>query len=206
MHGLSILLVALMGGTFIVSAALVPFSSKRGSGWLRWVKPTLMLKCLVLIAIVLLSGCQYDPYAYEYTSRQPNQESVIGRYVPDDESKQRLRTRFGIELSPDCEFVLNDNQTFVARSLPHCWYQTFECGPGPESWSGTWAVEKDQEWWAVGLHVNSRNGVPTGYYMSATLRREAPPYLLHLTIGDPDSGDALAFQYASPPTKTDVKR
>lgn len=101
-------------------------------------------------------------------------------------------------ISPDCEFVLNGDQTFQARSLSHCWYQTFECGPGPETWSGTWAIEKDQEWWAVGLHVTLRNGAPTGYYMPVMLRREVPPYLLHLTIGDPDSGDSLAFQHESP--------
>jgi hypothetical protein len=160
-----------------------------------------MLRRAVVITIVLLAGCQYNPFAHEFTSRRPDQETVIGRYVPDDETKRRLSSRFAIEVSPECEFVLNGDRTFVARGLPRCWYKAFECGPGTETWEGTWAIEKNQEWWAIGLDLTSRNGEPIGYHMPLMLRREAPPYLLHLTIGDPDSGDALAFEPQSPRTR-----
>jgi hypothetical protein len=160
-----------------------------------------MLNRSVLPAIVLLAGCQYNPFAHEFTSRRPDHETVIGRYMPDDETKRRLRSRFAIEVSPECEFVLNSDRTFVARRLPHCWYKTFDCGPGTETWEGTWAIEKNQDWWAIGLHLTSRNGEPTDYHMPLMLRREAPPYLLHLTIGDSDSGDALAFQHESPQSR-----
>jgi hypothetical protein len=47
MHVLSILLVVLIGGTFIVCAALMPFSSERGRGWRRWL--TITASCLFVI-------------------------------------------------------------------------------------------------------------------------------------------------------------
>jgi hypothetical protein len=156
------------------------------------------MKRSVLAAVVLLAGCQYDPFAHEFTSRRPTEESVIGRYVPDDDSKARLRTRFNIEVSPRCEFVLKRDQTFVAQSLPDCWFHTFDCLAGSDRWEGSWTLQQHQDWWAVALQITSRNGVPTSYHMPVMLRGGPRPYLLHLTIGDPDSGDALAFQ-AEPP-------
>ena len=153
-----------------------------------------MMKRILLSGVVLLAGCQYDPFAHEFTSRRPVEDSVVGRYVPDDETLERLRTRFEIEVSSDAAFVLNSDKTFVAQYLPHCWFNTFDCVSGSEAWKGSWALQQHQDWWTVALHITSRNSHPTSYHMPLMIRGEAPPYLLHLTIGDPDSGDALAFR------------
>lgn len=146
------------------------------------------------IAVLLLVACQYDPFAHEYTTRKPVEDTLIGRYVPDDESRERLRGRFKIELGSSSELLLRSDRTFLATHLPRCWSDVSDCVPGWEDWEGTWSLEQDQRWWAAGLHILSRNGKPENYRMPATLRGNAPPYILHLTIGDPDSGDALAFR------------
>ena len=152
-------------------------------------------KRLLLLAVVLLAGCQYDPFAHEFTSRRPAEDSVVGRYVPDSASGARLRSRFKIEVSPFTELVLNSNGTFVARGLPNCWFSTFDCVTGSDGWAGSWTLQQHQDWWAVALRITARNGERmSSYHLPVMIRGERPPYLLHLTIGDPDSGDALAFQ------------
>jgi hypothetical protein len=46
MHVLSILLVVLIGGTFLIGAAWMPFSPERGKGWRRWL--TIAASCLMV--------------------------------------------------------------------------------------------------------------------------------------------------------------
>ena len=161
--------------------------------------PVLMMKRMLLSAVVFAAGCQYDPFAHEFTSNRPADGSVAGRYVPEDDTARRLRTRFKIEVSSESEVLLNTDGTFLAMNLPHCWYNTFDCVPGSEAWQGTWALKQHQDWWAVALHITSRNGNQTSYGIPMMIRGDASPYLLHLTIGDPDSGGALAFRRKSPP-------
>lgn len=151
---------------------------------------------VAVAAALLLVGCQYDPFAHEFTKAQPQESAVVGLYVPDRETTKHLRDTLRVTVHHDASLIINADHTFVARELPNFWIgHTFDCVTGGiENWSGTWSVRRDQEWWAVYLHITSRNGQPTSYQLPAMLRRERPPYLLHLTIGDPDSGDAFAFE------------
>ena len=72
MHVLSILLVVLIGGTFIVSAALIPFSSERGRGWRRWL--TTAASCLLVVgaagffgsALSAVGGLSWLPSTFEW--------------------------------------------------------------------------------------------------------------------------------------------
>ncbi len=153
-----------------------------------------IMKRGITVLVLFLAGCQYNPFAHEFTTRRPVDESVVGKYSPDTESQARLRAHLKVELSSNCKLFLNSDKTFAAHDLPRCWINTFQCVSGTEDWKGTWSIEQAQDWWAIRLRVTSRNGQPTDYGIPAMLRGEAPPYLLHLTIGDPDSGDALAFQ------------
>ena len=95
--------------------------------------------------------------------------------------------------------MLNSDRTFVAREVPRFWINP-ELGAASDTddWKGTWALGQHQDWWAVQLDIQSLNGEPISFGLAAMLRGESPPYLVHLTIGDPDSGDALAFQRESP--------
>lgn len=151
---------------------------------------------LEIVAVaVFLVGCQYNPFAHEFTTAKPKEPELVGRYVPDRETTERLRTSLAVTVSPEAALAINADHTFHATALPKCWIdQDFDCAQGTETWTGTWSLRRNQEWWAVQLHIKSRNGQPTSYGMPAMLRGETPPYLVHLTIGDPDSGDALAFE------------
>ena len=156
------------------------------------------MKRAVAITGLLLAGCQYNPFAHEFTTRRPLDESVVGVYRPDHESNERLRSALDVELDPDCKLILNSDKTFVARELPRFWILRSTGRPSDtDVWKGTWTLAQVQNWWAVRLHIESLNGEPMSFVVPAMLRGDAPPYLVHLTIGDPDSGDALAFQRES---------
>jgi hypothetical protein len=72
MHPLSILLVLLIGGTFIVSAAWIPFSSERGRGWRAWSIAT--ASCLMVVgaagffgsALSAAGGLNWLPHSFEW--------------------------------------------------------------------------------------------------------------------------------------------
>lgn len=146
-------------------------------------------------ALALLLRCQYDPFAHEFTKGEPRRGAVVGEYRPDRETTERLASALRISVSPAARFVLGQDGTFVASELPRCWIeQSFDCAPGTETWAGTWSLRGDGQWWSVQLHVTSRNGQAISYGIPVMLRGEEPPYLLHLTIGDPDAGNALAFE------------
>ena len=152
-------------------------------------------RLLIAIVAVAFTRCQYNPFAHEFTRARPQERTVVGRYVPDRETSERLPRSSGVAVSDRTSLAIHADHTFAATELPKCWTEeSFDCRPGTESWTGTWSLRRNQEWWALQLHIKSRNGQPTDYGFPAMLRREAPPYLVHFTIGDPDAGDALAFE------------
>lgn len=69
---LSILLVVLLGGTFIVGAAILPFSSERGKGWRRWL--TIAASCFLVVgaagffgsALSAVGGLNWLPTSFEW--------------------------------------------------------------------------------------------------------------------------------------------
>jgi YD repeat-containing protein len=68
----SILLVALIGGTFVVSAALLPLSSDREKGWRRWL--TTAASCILVVgaagffgsALSAAGGLNWLPNSFEW--------------------------------------------------------------------------------------------------------------------------------------------
>jgi hypothetical protein len=79
MYLLFILLVVLIGGTFIVCAALMPFSSERGRGWRRWL--AIAASCLLVVGAAGFFGSAL---------------SAVGRKKHDDydrPAKSRRRPR-----------------------------------------------------------------------------------------------------------------
>jgi hypothetical protein len=72
MHALFILLVVLIGGIFIVGAALIPFSSERGRGWRRWL--ILAASCFMVVgaagffgsALSAAGGLNWLPNSFEW--------------------------------------------------------------------------------------------------------------------------------------------
>lgn len=149
-------------------------------------KPTFVL-CLV--------SCQFNPFASEFTSVRPNEQQLVASYAPDRETRDRLASQLNITIHPQCRLELRRDHTFTATNLPDCWFSNeIDCAPGLVTFSGEWTVSENQEWWAVDLRARSINGVARDFQLPAMVRGDRPPYILHLTIGDPDSGNAVAFE------------
>ncbi len=155
-----------------------------------------MRKVVLVVVAFVFAGCQYDPFAPEFTTVKPVEDRLVGRYSPDTETRERLRSALQIQVHPSCELVLNADHTFSATSLPRCWYPptTGDCSPGTANVSGDWSLRQRGKWWSVDLNAHlPPGGVMKTWNVPASVRGDRPPYTLHLTIGDPDSGNALAF-------------
>jgi hypothetical protein len=140
----------------------------------------------------MLIACQFDPYAYEFTRAKPEVTSLPGHYRTDDESRKIFKREFNIDVS-QCELDLRDDGSFDLRGVPDCWKE-IDCSGKLQRTSGTWTLGRHQEWWALRLRTSRIDGSAADFGSDAMLRRETPPYLVHFTIGDPDSGHALAFE------------
>ncbi len=92
---------------------------------------------------------------------------------------------------------------------------------------GKWDIEKKQDWWVVGLEFNNALGITSikdwevvvknldgtvtvesgragKFWTSIDLIGEQAPYILHLTVGDPDSGRALQYERIERPDDSGV--
>ena len=55
-------------------------------------------------------------------------------------------------------------------------------------------MTKHQDWWAIDLNFTRAN-----HSSDMRLVGQKPPYLLNLTVGDPDAGTAMQFEEAVRP-------
>jgi hypothetical protein len=153
----------------------------------------LLRKPLLIALAAMLFACQYDPFAHEYTSVRPDESSLIGEYALDSRSREMLQDVYKVA-PPPAAFVLRPDHSFTIVNVPSCWRIDDTCIGRTETASGRWEIGKHQEWWAVQLTCERIDGEATSFGLSAMLRGEDPPYLLHFTVGDPDAGNGLAFE------------
>jgi hypothetical protein len=66
--------------------------------------------------------------------------------------------------------------------------------------SGSWSLGRNDAYFVVNVQIRPNDvrgpadcGGPN-YYEQLMIYGKKPPYKLHLTIGDPDAGDALQFE------------
>lgn len=146
---------------------------------------------LLTVAALLLGGCQGDPYYPSYTKREPNPKDIVGTYVPDERTAGVIRSRKGLELL-STQIVIRADGTYSIDNVPE-WNNAMSASSvGPlVTRSGTWHLEQPQKaFWVVSILY--RNG-STDTYDGINLREQKPPYLLHFTLGDPDSGESMVF-------------
>lgn len=153
----------------------------------------LMRRYTVVLLMLATTACQYDPFAHEFTKVRPETGKLVGVYELDDESTEMLRRKYKL-VPPTSKFVLRSDGTFSISEVPTCWREPTECSSATESADGTWQVKKLDEWWEVRLRCTKIQGEPSDYGLGAHVRGDRPPQLLHFTVGDPDSGEALAFR------------
>ncbi len=161
------------------------------------------LRIGILIAVVhtlaiLLQGCQYDPYAHQYTTVRPRDADVLGRYVLTNQTV----TQGGISDLQGrlCVVELRADGTFIATNLPPSssgsprarFLSTLVSG------SGTWHIESVREidngigklkthW---GIYLDSH---PLKFQLAGLTGKKAP-YGMIFTLGDPDSGTVMILE------------
>lgn len=150
--------------------------------------------------LLLISGCQYDPYVEVYTTTKPEKADVAGRYMLTQQTIQPGGLSVFKEDSSVIE--LRDDGTFTATNLP-----AQDSEPGDEkffsklvSGSGTWQIDvvgsianggrPPKQQFGVQFESENANFKQVGFSGSA------PPFGLIITLGDPDGGHVMIYERA----------
>ena len=141
------------------------------------------------------NGIEWSELAF--TRNKPNQADVLGTWVPTAATIKDLRERGGYAVSKH-QLILRDDGTFAMVNMPDWWLDGVgQSRKSFESGSGKWRFYQDHDpWtvWAVELEF-SKFVIPNAIH----LQRQKPPYLIHITVGDPDSGHYMLFEKESDP-------
>lgn len=160
-----------------------------------------------LLLALVLSGCQYDRHAQEYTATkttpQPRVQDLAGLYVPTPETGAYVKGQ-GHYPRARTFILLSPNGTFRFNNVPDWWHvEAGESDGKFDTGNGRWSVAKSQDWWVVDLDFTSTAGfhsekLPNGLTTDVSLAGDKPPYRLHLPVGDPDAGNAMNFERQKP--------
>ena len=151
--------------------------------------------CVAICALLLLVACQYDPYTTEYTSHRPNESDLAGTYVATAETQELIR-RAGTYPARDPRVTLGADHTFAIKDVPDWFVTEGDAGTKLVSGHGTWKLWRSQDWWTLMVEFQESSGQSVfkgPFGMEFHLVGEKEPYLVHMTIGDPDTGKAMQF-------------
>ena len=158
-----------------------------------------MRRALWLFAAAL-AACQFDPYGSEYTRTKPLEASIAGTYVPTQKTLTMMREK-GHYPQVQSSIVLRLDGRLILTNIPDWWLDGFGKSKGGfDSGEGRWSLDNAQGFWELILDVDSARNFssqdhnPRGIGTAIAVINEKPPYLLHLTVGDPDMGDAMQFE------------
>lgn len=157
------------------------------------------MRSFLILALVILAGCQYDPYTSVYTTTQPKTNDVVGVYVPDTNTVA-LISKEGHYGPASPSITLLDDGTIIITNIPDWWLTFGEPRGGFDSGRGTWSIQKHQDWWVLSVGFTdttqfaSLTNKPGGLGTEMMLVGEKPPYKIHLTVGDPDAGRGMEFE------------
>ena len=155
------------------------------------------------LLIGCLSGCQYDPWADGFLRKQPAERDVVGSYKVDSDTLARHISmpdgKSALQVSRNAEIALSPDHKATLSQVPDFWYdgKPHLC---VISGMGSWQLGKNDDYSVVSVHIERQNHRdPTDkcgdrYDGQLMLYGDKPPYKLHVTIGDPDSGDVVQFE------------
>ncbi len=162
------------------------------------------MRSFLILTVVILAGCQYDPYTSVYTTTQPKTNDVVGVYVPDTNTVTLISKEGRYSPASPSITLLNDG-TITITNIPDWWLTFGEPHGGFDSGHGTWSIQKHQEWWALSVgfanttQFGSLSNKPGGIGTEMMLIGDKPPYKIHLTVGDPDAGRGMQFDKVKTP-------
>ena len=146
----------------------------------------------MVVGLLFLAACQFDPYTLTYATSKPDPREIIGHWVATDATLHDLargpyqKARPVIDVSEDGSIRMTD--------IPDTWRADFGEGAGMlETFAGTWQLYKQQDsWW--GLDLRREGWGCAGCLM--VLGQKSPRKLV-LRIGDPDEGRGYEFRKVS---------
>lgn len=165
-------------------------------------------------AVLFLCGCQHDPYADWFVTKSIPDNTLLGSYHITAETLEHFARAdlpslqgHRLPLSRDAKIVLAADHKISVSQVAIDWLDAQRHHVCVLNSTGTWKVAKHQEFTAVNVtleHLQSPGqgcpdrGLGFGLELfddSIMPWHSAAKYpLLHLSIGDPDSGDALQFE------------
>jgi hypothetical protein len=151
------------------------------------------LKYLLVVAAFLpLTGCD------QVFTREPAGGDLAGTYRLTADSKTFLVKQKNYKSVPESVIELRSDSSVVIGDLPDCatidgFGKTHGCFV---SGHGTWKLEKAFIGYGLSLDISKGGTLQEGIYTGPwiAVRRRLPPYLLEITIGDPDSGESITYQ------------
>jgi hypothetical protein len=144
----------------------------------------------VFVVLVALSvaGCHgVSPAELDFTRAEPAKSDVIGKWaLTSDSLKEAKRSTSSMQ-----ELDLREDGSFSVVDLPT---SPDAAGASPEgllSGSGVWHLDRDQDGFAVWvINLDFANH----HRETVHLRHQRPPYLIHIFMGDADSGRAMLLK------------
>lgn len=159
--------------------------------------PRVMLLAGLGISLAL-NGCMNNGInlsELSFTRAKPNPTDLIGTWVPTNATIADLKENGKYVISTH-ELTLKADGTFSMVNMPDWWRTNFgESKKGFDSGGGKWQLYADKDpWtvWAVELDF-PKFTVPNAIHVT----HQKSPYLLHIWVGDPDSGHAMLFEKKS---------
>jgi hypothetical protein len=153
---------------------------------------------IVLSALLFLAGCQYDPWANGFVATQPAEQEVAGTYAIDADSQKRSikipMSNAAFPVNRTARIVLSPDHKAEFLHVPQDYQGEKACSV---TGRGSWNLGKIDRYAVVRASiVNQESGSPCDgeFAYELHLYGKRPPYKLHVTIGDPDAGDAVQFE------------
>lgn len=140
-------------------------------------------------------GCQFNPYAREFTTDRPQKEDVIGVY----QFKEQTISQFPVdEIGKRATIILKSDGTYQANNIPNVFRGADAETRKYISATGKWNIESigtvDNSWG----RTKSQWGITlTGIDESLTnigFTGDKAPYGLIVTFDDPDLAEVMIFR------------
>ena len=170
-------------------------NSSNRPGWAKTISVISVLACLF--------GCQYDPWANRFLKSGPKDADIVGTYQLDADTLSRHisvpESKTLLSVNPSAQVVLSADHGAEFVEVPD-WIYDHGSSLCVISGAGSWKFGKNDDYSVIWVEIQRRNfraGVDhcgSTYNGELFLYGKKPPYKLHITIGDPDSGDAVQLE------------
>ena len=150
--------------------------------------PWLPVLVLILTTACFNIGIEWSELTF--TRTRPIDKDLVGTWTPTAETIQDMKRSGGYAISKH-ELTLSANAAFSMLNMPDWWRDAFGKSHRQfESGRGTWRIEEANNVYTIYVV----NLVFPTHSMRVNLSGQRPPYVMHITLGDPDSGHYMLFE------------